>query len=79
MFAADDPAAVRHFSETGWVATADPAGPSPAALQAWADEIAALNLKLQVNRAHQRKANAALDSWALSDDLPEPTPDEPQA
>jgi hypothetical protein len=26
-FAADDPAAVRHFSETGWVATADPTGP----------------------------------------------------
>lgn len=42
-FAADDPAAVRHFSETGWVATADPTGPSPAALQAWADEIAALD------------------------------------
>lgn len=44
-----------------------------------ADEIAALNLKLQVNRAHQRKAAAALDSWALSDDLPEPTPDETKA
>lgn len=44
-----------------------------------ADEIAALNLKLQVNRAHQRKAAAALESWALSDDLPEPTPPEPKA
>lgn len=43
-----------------------------------ADEIAALNLQLQVNRAHQRKAAAALDSWALSDDVPEPTPDEPK-
>lgn len=44
-----------------------------------ADEIAALNLKLQVNRAHQRKAAAALDSWALTDDVPEPTPDDPKA
>ena len=37
-----------------------------------ADEIRALNLKLQVNRASQHKANAALDSWALSDDVPPP-------
>lgn len=37
-----------------------------------ADEIHSLNLKLQVNRAHQLKANAALDSWALSDDVPPP-------
>ncbi len=44
-----------------------------------ADEIHALNLKIQVNRAHQRKANAALDSWALTDDVPEPTPEEPRA
>lgn len=36
------------------------------------DEIRTLNLKLQVNRASQAKANAALDSWALSDDEPEP-------
>ena len=37
-----------------------------------ADEIRTLNLKLQVNRASQHKANAALDSWALSDDVPPP-------
>ena len=29
-----------------------------------ADEIRHLNLKLQVNRAHQDKARLALDSWA---------------
>jgi hypothetical protein len=29
-----------------------------------ADEIHQLNLKLQVNRSHQDKARAALDSWA---------------
>ena len=43
-----------------------------------ADEILALNLKLQVNRAHQHKANAALDSWALSDDVPPPEAEEPR-
>ncbi len=44
-----------------------------------ADEIRALNLKLQVNRAHQHKATAALDSWALSDDVPPPEADDPHA
>ncbi len=29
-----------------------------------ADEIRQLNLKLQVNRAHQEKARQALESWA---------------
>ena len=44
-----------------------------------ADEIRALNLKLQVNRASQHKASAALDSWALSDDVPPPESGEPQS
>jgi len=38
-----------------------------------ADEIANLNLKLQVNRAHQNKAREALDSWAKTG---EPPPEE---
>ncbi|MFO1537473.1 MAG: hypothetical protein ACKOVH_06560, partial [Actinomycetota bacterium] len=44
-FAADDPAAVRHFSEAGWVATADAdgSGPTPERLRAWADELADLD------------------------------------
>ncbi len=42
-----------------------------------ADEIRALNLKLQVNRASQHKASAALDSWALSDDVPPPDVEKP--
>ncbi|WP_337995737.1 hypothetical protein [Oleispirillum naphthae] len=37
-----------------------------------ADEIAHLNLKLQVNRAHQDKARAALDSWARTGETPPP-------
>lgn len=37
-----------------------------------ADEIAQLNLKLQVNRAHQDKARTALESWAASGEAPAP-------
>ncbi len=37
-----------------------------------ADEIRQLNLKLQVNRAHQDKARAALDSWAKTGEADSP-------
>ncbi len=43
VFEVADPAAVAHFRGAGWVCTTDAAGPPAAVLQAWADEVTALD------------------------------------